>query len=211
MFFLVMFTNSKILITFQLKPQFYWTNFPSTIQWFGLFNWSPRSSGQENRWLCCNSFKLTVEIYPQHHQDGLIEFYATTFNACPIFTKRRFLSEIWRSDTLNYDTCFSRVTLSSLVLSASGKLVTDCIPLVILKNTEIKFMLSLNFTVLWFLLFMIANRKVIFVYLVSQIYKDYFSNGREIVICVFFIILIFKFLFIALKPLISRINVIWIC
>ncbi|XP_004389400.2 serine protease FAM111B [Trichechus manatus latirostris] len=60
--------------------------------------------------------------YPEY-QDGLVETYVATNNACPMFTKRSFQSEVWSTNTLSYDTCFSSGSSGSPVFTASGKLV----------------------------------------------------------------------------------------
>ncbi|XP_039100950.1 serine protease FAM111B [Hyaena hyaena] len=64
-----------------------------------------------------------LERYPEHHQDGLIAPHAATYNVFSMFTQRSFLSEVWRTDTLSYDTCFSSGSSGSPVFNASGKLV----------------------------------------------------------------------------------------
>ncbi|XP_064144096.1 serine protease FAM111B [Loxodonta africana] len=56
-------------------------------------------------------------------QDGRIESSVVTNNACPMFTKRSFQSELWSTDILSYDTCFSSGSSGSPVFTESGKLV----------------------------------------------------------------------------------------
>lgn len=64
-----------------------------------------------------------LEKYPEQHRQELKERYAAILNACPMFTQRSFLRELWSSDTLSYNTCFSDGSSGSPVFSASGKLV----------------------------------------------------------------------------------------
>ncbi|XP_046927582.1 serine protease FAM111B isoform X2 [Lynx rufus] len=64
-----------------------------------------------------------LERYPEHHQDGVVGPHAATYNVFSMFTQRSFLSEVWSTDTLSYDTCFSSGSSGSPVFNASGKLV----------------------------------------------------------------------------------------
>lgn len=61
--------------------------------------------------------------YPEHHQDEVVGPNAATYSAFSMFTQRSFPSEVWRSDTLSYDTCFSSGSSGSPVFNESGKLV----------------------------------------------------------------------------------------
>ncbi|XP_025868622.1 serine protease FAM111B [Vulpes vulpes] len=64
-----------------------------------------------------------MERYAEQLQDEMVGFDAATYNAFPMFTQRSFLPEVWSTDTLSYDTCFSSGSSGSPVFSASGKLV----------------------------------------------------------------------------------------
>ncbi|XP_008579603.1 PREDICTED: protein FAM111B [Galeopterus variegatus] len=61
--------------------------------------------------------------YPEQSQAELVELHAATYNVVPMFTQRSFLSEVWSTRTLSYDTCFSSGSSGSPVFNASGKLV----------------------------------------------------------------------------------------
>ncbi|XP_029770787.1 protein FAM111B [Suricata suricatta] len=67
--------------------------------------------------------KERLEKYPEHPQDGVVGPQAATYNVFSMFTQRSFLPEVWRTDTLSYDTCFSSGSSGSPVFNASGKLV----------------------------------------------------------------------------------------
>ncbi|XP_059960344.1 serine protease FAM111B [Mesoplodon densirostris] len=69
------------------------------------------------------SLEQRLERYPDCHQDGVAGPCAATDNARPMFTQRSFLSEVWSTDILSYDTCFSSGASGSPVFDASGKLV----------------------------------------------------------------------------------------
>ncbi|XP_023988870.1 serine protease FAM111B [Physeter macrocephalus] len=69
------------------------------------------------------SLEQRLKRYTDHHQDGVAGPYADTYNACPMFTQRSFQSEVWNTDTLSYDTCFSSGSSGSPVFNASGNLV----------------------------------------------------------------------------------------
>nr|XP_039326924.1 serine protease FAM111B [Saimiri boliviensis boliviensis]XP_039326925.1 serine protease FAM111B [Saimiri boliviensis boliviensis] len=64
-----------------------------------------------------------LEKYPNHCQEGLVDPHGTNSNVYPMFTQRSFLSEVWNTQTLSYDTCFSDGSSGSPVFNASGKLV----------------------------------------------------------------------------------------
>uniref|UniRef100_A0A8C3VZ96 FAM111 trypsin like peptidase B n=1 Tax=Catagonus wagneri TaxID=51154 RepID=A0A8C3VZ96_9CETA len=61
--------------------------------------------------------------YPEDHQDEVVGTYASTYNAYPVLTQRSFLTQVWSSETLSYDTCFSSGSSGSPVFDACGRLV----------------------------------------------------------------------------------------
>lgn len=64
-----------------------------------------------------------LEKYPEEYRDKLLGLNATINSTFPMFTPRSFQSDICRSDTLSYDTCFSSGSSGSPVFDASGRLV----------------------------------------------------------------------------------------
>lgn len=61
--------------------------------------------------------------YSELLQNEVAGPHAATYNTCPMFTQRSFLSEAWCTDTVSYDTYFSSGSSGSPVFDASGKLV----------------------------------------------------------------------------------------
>uniref|UniRef100_A0A452Q9W0 FAM111 trypsin like peptidase B n=1 Tax=Ursus americanus TaxID=9643 RepID=A0A452Q9W0_URSAM len=64
-----------------------------------------------------------LERYPEQHQDAMVGPQAAPYNAFSMFTQRSFLPEVWSTDTLSYDTCFSSGSSGSPVFNTSGELV----------------------------------------------------------------------------------------
>ncbi|XP_032137994.1 protein FAM111B isoform X1 [Sapajus apella] len=64
-----------------------------------------------------------LKKYPNHCQEGWVDLRGANSNVCHMFTQRSFLSEIWNTQMLSYDTCFSDGSSGSPVFNASGKLV----------------------------------------------------------------------------------------
>ncbi|XP_058926434.1 serine protease FAM111B [Kogia breviceps] len=69
------------------------------------------------------SLEQRLKRYRDHLQDGVAGPCAGTYNACPMFTQRSWLSEVWSTDKVSYDTCFSSGSSGSPVFNASGNLV----------------------------------------------------------------------------------------
>ncbi|XP_055280164.1 serine protease FAM111B isoform X3 [Moschus berezovskii] len=70
------------------------------------------------------SLEQRLERYKEHYPDGVVPgSHSDIYNAFPMFTQRSFLSEVWSTNTLNYDTCFSSGSSGSPVFNASGRLV----------------------------------------------------------------------------------------
>ncbi|XP_025734798.2 serine protease FAM111B isoform X1 [Callorhinus ursinus] len=61
--------------------------------------------------------------YPEQHRDGMVGPHAAPYNAFSMFTQKSFLPELWRTDTLSYDTSFSSGSSGSPVFNTSGELV----------------------------------------------------------------------------------------
>nr|XP_003826419.3 serine protease FAM111B isoform X1 [Pan paniscus] len=99
----------------QISPQ------PST----GLIYLIGHPEGQIKKIDGCTVIPLNERLkkYPNDCQDGLVDLYDTTSNVYCMFTQRSFLSEVWNTHTLSYDTCFSDGSSGSPVFNASGKLV----------------------------------------------------------------------------------------
>ncbi|XP_010811254.2 serine protease FAM111B isoform X2 [Bos taurus] len=70
------------------------------------------------------SLEQRLERYKEHYSDGVVPGSCSDiYNAFPMFTQRSFLSEVWSTNTLSYDTYFSSGSSGSPVFNASGKLV----------------------------------------------------------------------------------------
>lgn len=76
-----------------------------------LAYWSPRRSDQENRWLCYDSSKSRASS----SWVGQIPCCHLPYVPC-VYLKNLFLSEVWCSDTLNYESWFFKVALAPLHL-----------------------------------------------------------------------------------------------
>ncbi|XP_043770191.1 serine protease FAM111B isoform X1 [Cervus elaphus] len=70
------------------------------------------------------SLEQRLERYKEHYPGGVVPgSHSDVYNALPMFTQRSFLSEVWSTNTLSYDTCFSSGASGSPVFNASGMLV----------------------------------------------------------------------------------------
>ncbi|XDB57423.1 hypothetical protein ABFV05_011039 [Capra hircus] len=68
--------------------------------------------------------KQRLERYKEHYSDGVVPGSCSDiYDAFPMFTQRSFLSEVWSTNTLSYDTYFSSGSSGSPVFNASGRLV----------------------------------------------------------------------------------------